>query len=67
MAMEYRGRRSSVAGPVVLILLGVLFLLSEFVPGLSIARTWPVLVIIFGVYLLVRSLSPPRAPRGPNL
>lgn len=67
MAMAYRGRRSGVAGPVILILLGVLFLLSEFVPSLSIARTWPVLVIIFGVYLLLRSVSPPRAPRGPSV
>lgn len=65
--MAYRGRRSGVAGPVILILLGVLFLLSEFVPSLSIARTWPVLVIIFGVYLLLRSVSPPRAPRGPSV
>lgn len=58
--------RRGVAGPVILILLGVIFLLSEFVPGLGVDRTWPVFVIILGVFLLLRSLGPPRPPQGPR-
>ncbi|HEX5484331.1 MAG TPA: DUF5668 domain-containing protein [Terriglobia bacterium] len=52
--------------PVMLILLGVLFLLNQYVPGLSIGRTWPVLLVVLGLLLAVRSFAPPRPPRGPR-
>lgn len=60
-------RRGGVALPVILILLGVLFLLSEFAPRLALARTWPVILILAGALLLTRSVGPPRPPRGPGI
>jgi membrane-bound ClpP family serine protease len=53
--------------PVILIVLGVLLLLNEFVPGLGIDRTWPVILLALGVLLFLRSLSPPHPPRGPQI
>jgi len=38
----------------VLIALGVVFLLDRLVPGFSIARYWPVLLIILGIWIMVR-------------
>jgi uncharacterized membrane protein len=64
-ASERAGR--DVTFPVILIVLGVLFLLNEFVPNLSIDRTWPLILIALGVLLFLRSWSPPRAPRGPQI
>jgi hypothetical protein len=60
------GRRD-VTFPVILIVLGVLFLLNEFVPQLGIDRTWPVILVALGVLLFLRALAPPRAPRGPQI
>lgn len=59
--------QNGVGGPLILILIGVLFLLSEFTPGLGISRTWPVILIVVGVLLLFRSATPPRPPQGPRL
>ena len=51
-------RSKSIVGALVLIVLGVLFLLSNFgwLPRLGplFAQWWPVILIIVGVYLLVR-------------
>jgi hypothetical protein len=51
-------RSKSVAGALVLIALGALFLLSNFgwIPRLGpvFAQWWPVILIVVGVYLLVR-------------
>jgi hypothetical protein len=60
-------KRLSLAGPVILVTLGVLFLVDEFVPGWGISRTWPVLLIIIGVLKLLDSAMPPRPPEGPRL
>jgi len=54
-------------GPVILITLGAMFLLDQFIPGWGIGRTWPVLLVIIGVLKLVDSTRPPRAPRGPQV
>ncbi|MGH9404881.1 MAG: LiaI-LiaF-like domain-containing protein [Terriglobia bacterium] len=62
-----RRTRQGIGGPVILILLGVLFLLQEFTPQFGIGRTWPVILIVGGVLLLARSFSPPRPPRGPEI
>lgn len=53
--------------PIILIVLGVLFLLNEFVPELEISRTWPVILVALGVLLFLRALGPPRPPRGPRI
>jgi len=59
--------RISLMGPVILITLGVMFLLDQFIPGWNIGRTWPVLLVVIGALKLVDSTRPPRAPRGPQI
>ena len=53
-------RRSSLAGGVLLVLLGVFFLVLQLVPGLrqalQVEFTWPWIVIAVGVFLLVFGL-----------
>jgi hypothetical protein len=44
-----------------------LFLLNQYVPTLSIARTWPIILIVLGVLWALRSFAPPRPPRGPQM
>jgi len=53
--------------PVLLITLGIMFLLDEFIPGWGIGKTWPILLVIVGALKLVDSTRPPRAPRGPQI
>jgi LiaI-LiaF-like transmembrane region len=53
--------------PVILIALGAIFLVDQFVPGWNIGRTWPVLLVIVGVMKLLDSTRPPRAPQGPRM
>ena len=62
-----RACRTSLVWPVILITLGVMFLLHEFVPGWNVWKTWPVLLVIVGVLRLVESSRPPRPPEGPRL
>jgi membrane-bound ClpP family serine protease len=59
--------RLSLTGPVILITLGVIFLLEEFVPHLGFRKTWPVLLVVFGILKLIDSTRPPRPPEGPRL
>jgi membrane-bound ClpP family serine protease len=54
-------------GPVILLTLGVIFLVDEFVPGWGISRTWPVLLIVIGVLKLFDSAMPARPPEGPRI
>ncbi|MGH9449414.1 MAG: LiaI-LiaF-like domain-containing protein [Terriglobia bacterium] len=62
-----RRARSGFALPIILIMLGVLFLLNEYAPRLSLARTWPAIPIIAGILLLTHSFAPLRPPRGPKV
>jgi len=51
-------------GPIVLIVLGVLFWLEQS-EQISFGRTWPVLIILIGVMKLTeRLLTPPAAIGG---
>lgn len=59
--------RHGLTGPVILVTIGVMFLVDEFVPGWGISKTWPVLLIVMGVLKLVDSARPPRAPQGPRV
>ncbi len=59
--------RANLMWPVVLITLGVVFLVDQFVPGWGIGRTWPILLVIIGVLKLVDSTRPPRPPEGPRV
>jgi membrane-bound ClpP family serine protease len=53
--------------PVLLILLGVMFLLDQFAPGWGIGKTWPVLLVVIGVLKLLDTTRPPRPPEGPRM
>jgi len=58
-------------GPVILILIGVVFLLDSLhlIEFRAIGRFWPVLLIIIGAYMLYARVSGrpelPRVPRSP--
>lgn len=51
----------AVRGPILLIALGVLFVCDQQVGYLPFYRTWPVLLILFGVFKLAeRAVAPPQ-------
>lgn len=57
-------------GPLILIVLGVLFLLSNIFPStFSFGRLWPVILIVIGVVKIVESIqkrtSGPSGQSGP--
>ncbi len=60
-------QRGGLTGPVILITLGVMFLVEEFVPHWAFNRTWPVLLVVIGVLKLIDSGRPPRPPEGPRV
>jgi DUF4097 and DUF4098 domain-containing protein YvlB len=66
------GRRRSFAGPLVLIILGIVFLLGNMHVitwhslGLWFARYWPVLIIIWGVVKLVEYYQAQREGTRPS-
>jgi hypothetical protein len=59
--------RRSLTGPIVLIALGVMLLLEEFVPHWGFHKTWPILLILIGVAKLLEINRPPRPPEGPRI
>jgi LiaI-LiaF-like transmembrane region len=59
--------RTSLMGPVVLITVGLMFLVAQFVPDWGFGRTWPALLIVVGVIKLLDSGRPPRPPEGPRI
>lgn len=60
MAYYYHQQRRSIFGGIVLILIGAIFLVHEFNPGIGIGRMfvhyWPLLLILWGVALLIDNL-----------
>lgn len=49
----------SLMGPAILVTIGVLFLLGEFIGhGFSFGNTFPVVLIVIGAILLASSLAP---------
>jgi len=60
----------AIRGPITLITVGALFALNNF-SGIGIERTWPVLLIVFGLLSLLRRAVapapvPPPMPPPPN-
>jgi hypothetical protein len=51
----------AIRGPLTLITLGVLFALNNFTPY-TFGKTWPVLLIVFGLLSLARRSEPYTAP-----
>lgn len=60
-------RRRGLTGPVFLIVLGVVLLLDQLVPGWNFGKTWPVLLVAIGVMKLLDVSQPPRPPEGPRV
>ena len=52
-------------GPVLLITLGSLIALDTF-HGIGFSRTWPALLIVFGVFKLLERLTVPPAGQAPT-
>lgn len=50
----YRHGERPHLGAYILILLGVLFLINEFVPELNFGRLWPLILIALGIGILAR-------------
>ncbi len=53
--------------PVVLMVVGAMFMLDHLVPGWGVRKTWPVLLIVIGVFKLLDIAQPPRPPEGPRV
>jgi hypothetical protein len=53
--------------PVLLIVLGIMFLVDQLVPGWGINKTWPALLVVIGVLKLLDVTRPPRPPEGPRV
>ena len=54
----------AIRGPITLITVGVLFALNNFTPY-SFDKTWPVLLIVFGLLSLLRRGMEPEPPPPP--
>jgi len=65
--MRHRGEPSllrAIRGPITLITVGVLFALNNFTPY-SFDKTWPVLLIVFGLWSLAKRSMEPEMPSPP--
>jgi len=60
-------RRGGLMFPVLLIVLGIMFLLDQLVPGWGISKTRPALLVVIGVLKLMDVTRPPRPPEGPRI
>jgi hypothetical protein len=47
-------------GPLLLIVLGVLFLLNNLYPGFRFGKMWPVILIVIGLAKVLEYFQPPR-------
>jgi phage shock protein C len=60
VAAEPRSRGNLIGG-LVLITLGVLFLADEFIPNINFGDLWPIILIVIGAGLLIKSLGRKRS------
>lgn len=65
-SLSRRGRYG-ITFPVILIVLGIMFLFDQLVPGWGIGKTWPALLVVIGVLKLVDITRPPSPPEGPRV
>ena len=55
-------------GPLILIVLGVLFLLNNMYPGtFRFGRMWPVILIVIGLSKVIEYFQAPRPPENPDV
>lgn len=61
-----RGREHhGLVGPVILIAIGAIFLVAQFVPAWGVGKTWPIVLIAIGLTKLVESALARRSvPRS---
>ncbi len=59
-------RRGGLLWPIILITVGVMFLLDEFLPRWGFDKTWPLLLVVVGIIKLLDATRPPRPPEGPR-
>lgn len=52
---DRRAGRLGLTGPILLIALGVMFLVGQFVPEWGVGKTWPVILIVIGLARLIDS------------
>lgn len=52
---DRRARMRGVTGPILLVALGIMFLVGQFVPAWGVGKTWPVLLIVIGLARLIES------------
>ena len=55
---------AAIRGPILLITLGTLVAI-DYAGGYSFARTWPILIIVFGILKLTEKLGP-HGPQYPD-
>jgi LiaI-LiaF-like transmembrane region len=53
--LRHHGERYGFTGPIILIALGVMFLVGQFVPDWGVGKTWPALLIVIGLAKLLES------------
>jgi len=62
------GRRASfvqaIRGPILLILIGVLFAMHQ-AGVLHFSQTWPLIIIMIGVLKLIERMAMPQSPASP--
>lgn len=51
----HRARRLGLTGPILLIALGVMFLVGQFIPEWGVGKTWPLILIVIGLARLIES------------
>lgn len=56
-----RHERMSLIGPVMLVTIGVLFLIAQYVPAWGFGKTWPVILIVLGVTKVLESAYSTRS------
>jgi putative Mn2+ efflux pump MntP len=66
--MSRRGPSSAPVGPIVLIVIGILFLLSnlDIIEFRRLIRFWPALLIVLGIYMLYERLAGARTNPAEN-
>jgi len=50
-----QSHRGGLTGGLILIAIGAVFLVSQFVPGLDIGKLWPLILVAIGVSMILRS------------
>jgi hypothetical protein len=65
MRRERRHEHYGLLGPILLVTIGLMFLVGQFIPSWGVGRTWPVLLIVIGVSKLFGAVGSRRSlPRN---